>query len=135
MTPVLFIVAGPGVMSALENNNNMLHGNSESGSDSNSPVQYSISPTQPGVSPFYITLPHFYLFSFFSALDLIVRTYNLGLSMLNIMDIDSVVHIASVNNVNRCFLIPISLIPVTPCTKAALVSDNLSPKLPAHQVD
>lgn len=42
---------GAGVMSPLENNNNMLsHGNSESGSDSNSPVQYSISPTQQGVS-------------------------------------------------------------------------------------
>lgn len=40
---------GPGVMSALENNNNMLsHGNSESGSNSNSPVQYTISPTQQG---------------------------------------------------------------------------------------
>lgn len=38
-------------MSGLENNNNnssiLSHGNSESGSDSNSPVQYSISPSQP----------------------------------------------------------------------------------------
>lgn len=36
-------------MNNLENNNNsmMSHGNSESGSASNSPVQYSISPPQP----------------------------------------------------------------------------------------
>lgn len=36
------------VMASIENNNNsmMSHGNSESGSDSNSPVQYSISPSQ-----------------------------------------------------------------------------------------
>ncbi|XP_044259347.1 homeobox protein PKNOX2-like isoform X2 [Tribolium madens] len=39
-----------GLMNNLENNNNnsmMSHGNSESGSASNSPVQYSISPPQP----------------------------------------------------------------------------------------
>jgi hypothetical protein len=37
-----------GLMNSLENNNNMMsHGNSESGSASNSPVQYSISPPQP----------------------------------------------------------------------------------------
>lgn len=38
------------MMGGVENNNNsmMSHGaNSESGSDSNSPIQYSISPSQP----------------------------------------------------------------------------------------
>lgn len=37
-------------MNNLESNNNnsmMSHGNSESGSESNSPLQYSISPSQP----------------------------------------------------------------------------------------
>lgn len=35
-------------MNNMENNNNMMsHGNSESGSASNSPVQYTISPPQP----------------------------------------------------------------------------------------
>ncbi|XP_050502476.1 homeobox protein PKNOX1-like [Diabrotica virgifera virgifera] len=41
-------VLGTGLMNSMENNNNMMsHGNSESGSASNSPVQYSISPPQP----------------------------------------------------------------------------------------
>ncbi|KAJ8956362.1 hypothetical protein NQ318_015100 [Aromia moschata] len=38
---------GTGLLNSMENNNNMMsHGNSESGSASNSPVQYSISPSQ-----------------------------------------------------------------------------------------
>ncbi|CAH1118560.1 unnamed protein product [Phaedon cochleariae] len=41
-------VLGTGLMGNMENNNNMMsHGNSDSGSASNSPVQYSISPPQP----------------------------------------------------------------------------------------
>lgn len=43
-------VLGTGLMNNLESNNNnsmMSHGNSESGSESNSPLQYSISPSQP----------------------------------------------------------------------------------------
>nr|XP_008196118.1 PREDICTED: homeobox protein PKNOX2 isoform X1 [Tribolium castaneum] len=47
------VLGAAGLMNNLENNNNnsmMSHGNSESGSASNSPVQYSISPPQPVVS-------------------------------------------------------------------------------------
>jgi hypothetical protein len=45
------VLGAAGLMNSLENNNNMMsHGNSESGSASNSPVQYSISPPQPVVS-------------------------------------------------------------------------------------
>nr|CAI5822170.1 unnamed protein product [Callosobruchus analis] len=45
-------VLGTGVMNSMENNNNMMsHGNSESGSASNSPVQYNISPPQQPVIP------------------------------------------------------------------------------------
>ncbi|KAG5893451.1 hypothetical protein JTB14_012168 [Gonioctena quinquepunctata] len=41
-------VLGSGLLNNMENNNNMMtHGNSESGSASNSPVQYSITPPQP----------------------------------------------------------------------------------------
>ncbi|KAJ8967017.1 hypothetical protein NQ314_003134 [Rhamnusium bicolor] len=42
---------GTGLLNNMENNNNMMsHGNSESGSASNSPVQYSISPSQPSAA-------------------------------------------------------------------------------------
>lgn len=46
---VVVDVTGSGIPNTLESNNNsmMSHGNSESGSDSNSPVQYTISPSQP----------------------------------------------------------------------------------------
>ncbi|GJQ85926.1 hypothetical protein Trydic_g21776 [Trypoxylus dichotomus] len=46
-------VTAGNVLGGIENNNNsmMSHGNSESGSDSNSPVQYSISPPQQVVPP------------------------------------------------------------------------------------
>ncbi|KAJ8916551.1 hypothetical protein NQ315_000193 [Exocentrus adspersus] len=46
---------GTGLLNSMESNNNnsniMSHGNSESGSASNSPVQYSISPSQQSVVP------------------------------------------------------------------------------------
>ncbi|CAH0548612.1 unnamed protein product [Brassicogethes aeneus] len=47
-------VLATGLLNNLESNNNnsmMSHGNSESGSESNSPLQYSISPSQPVVPP------------------------------------------------------------------------------------
>ena len=46
---IIVDVTGSGIPNTLESNNNsmMSHGNSESGSDSNSPVQYTISPSQP----------------------------------------------------------------------------------------
>lgn len=63
-------------MSALENNNNMLsHGNSESGSDSNSPVQYTISPTQASVSTAFTShQAHFVCFSFVAPIPLSPRS-------------------------------------------------------------
>ncbi|KAL3270726.1 hypothetical protein HHI36_021252 [Cryptolaemus montrouzieri] len=46
-------ISGASMLGGLESNNNsmMSHGNSESGSASNSPVQYSISPSQQPVMP------------------------------------------------------------------------------------
>lgn len=52
-------VLGSSLMNSMENNNNMMHGNSESGSASNSPVQYNISPSQqPVPTPNLLERPH-----------------------------------------------------------------------------